>query len=293
MTNHRLCAIVRMSNLMAIIPPSHLFIAHSRKFVVEVPMTEEVVAASLFEYGPLDTFEVIVNRIVQGTRHTEESIAGKVVHPSFIREHGRYTIHAGYRHILLGMNREIEFSHNDEIVDGECSFRCKYLWRVLDEFAEELGRRQPTSPSFRSQVLNPIVQRQFRGVPDNNSDHLKQVIEGIWYPSTHGQILDVVHEYYLSIDPLHPQHRLRFLRHTLYVPQVRLSLQYLSRKPCSKEAYQSAMLLFLTKDSRDSDRLTCEEEEFIKSQDLSRVYGRLIEREVSSHHQCSVKALGT
>jgi hypothetical protein len=53
------------------------------------------------------------------------------------------------------------------------------------------------------------------------------------------------------------------------------------------------MLLLLTKEFRDSDRLTCKEEEFIKSQDLSLVYGRLIEHKVSSHHQYSVKALGT
>jgi hypothetical protein len=88
----------------------------------------------------------------------------------------------------------------DKLESHNCMFRATYLIKVPDCFADELQRfaGKPTmSPvRFRSQVLNPILQRQRQGVYDHEPGMVK--VDA-------GETLSAAAAYYLKVDPLEPR----------------------------------------------------------------------------------------
>ena len=144
------------------------------------------------------------------------------------------TIHAGYARVLHGFHREIDFITKDSKArPGEYQagwfFRAQYLIKVLDAFAKELEEatrhqrmlnEDTVLPAhlFRSRVLNPIIQRQSRGFPDNTST-IREVA---------GETPEEAEYFYLHIDPLDPRFIPRCLRGLLYVAPVRFGMVYFS-----------------------------------------------------------------
>ena len=196
-----------------------------------------------------------------------------------------YRIHAGYRRLLLGFTREIEFMTVDKLKSHNCLFRATYLIKVLDLFAGELVRHSAATADFsgyRSQVLNPILQRQVRGVYDHEAEMVRLSV---------GDTLEDAAKFYLSWDPLETKHINILLRGILYIWPVRLSFALLSRKATSAlydlgRTNTEALLM---------DRRKVKDEEFLKStylydwerrivdlEGLERFYQDLVEPIVSS-----------
>jgi hypothetical protein len=191
--------------------------------MVEVPWDKKQLDATLFEYGMDDVIEIKVAIILRPLMLIDSR--------SMLAEFDSYKIHAGYCHILLGFNREIAFVTQDGLKDEDCRFRCQYLMRVLDAFAQELRDRKVENPAyFRSQVLNPILQRRFWGAGDNDPRGLKFAFE--WTPLEATQ-------WYLERDPLDPMHCTKVLHSLLYIPEVRLSLRLYALK-CVDRDYKKA-----------------------------------------------------
>ena len=184
--------------------------------------------SSLFEYGERDVFTIHVHKV---ERKAGTSVAQKeLTEPKGkeVKKGTRYRIHSGYLRVLLGFNREIEFMTKDKIKSQNCLFRATYLQMILDLFAMELNRVPAANPwRFRSQVLNPILQRQLRGILDEEQGAVKAEV-GL-------TVTDAAH-FYLRKDPLDPHHVSNLLRQLLYVWPVRLSLGFIGRE-CSDMAW--------------------------------------------------------
>ena len=85
-----------------------------------------------------------------------------------------------------------------------CLFRATYLSQILDYFVVELPRMQMSSPvSLRSQVLNPILQHELRGVLDHELELVKLEVGGTW---------ELAGIFYLTPNPLDPTHTNEVLR---------------------------------------------------------------------------------
>jgi len=143
-----------------------------------------------------------------------------------------FHVHAGYRRVLAGFLREIEFNFKDGINTHYATWRAIYLQMVLDCFAEELIAKGQgkTSGLFRSQALNPLLQRQLRGIDDHETRHIKYSV---------GHTPDDAASFYLKDDPLDPRNIGRVLRNILYIWSIRLSLGMLGTK-LREEGYWKA-----------------------------------------------------
>lgn len=130
-----------------------------------------------------------------------------------------YEIHCGYRPFLLGLIREIEFMTEDKLSTHNCLFRAVYLIMVLDQFAEELNDAyMPVPERWRSRVLNPLLQRQLRGVSDHEPEAVKNEV---------GDTLEASAQFYLTLDPLDPTLSGRLRKNILYIWHVRMSFMFL------------------------------------------------------------------
>ena len=112
---------------------------------------------------------------------------------------------------------------------------------VLDLFVEELNRIPPSAPHlFRSRVLNPILQRQLRGVSDHEPKAIRKEIK--FGKDARVSIADAA-SFYLAKDPLDQSLSRTMLRNLLYVWSVRLSLGYLLPKSgkCTEVAFEWAL----------------------------------------------------
>jgi hypothetical protein len=145
-----------------------------------------------------------------------------------------YKIHMGYYRVLMGFLREIEFMTKDKLKSHNCLFRATYLSKVLDYFVEELPRIPKKTPErFRSQALNPLLQRQLNGVLDHEAKMVKAEV---------GESRKEALSFYLLEDPLHPDHCDFLRRNLLYVWPVRLSLGFiLTSNPCTENSFKSAL----------------------------------------------------
>ena len=107
----------------------------------------------------------------------------------------------------------------DKLQSHNCLFRATYLMMVLDLFVEELPKMVPgTAARFRSCALNPLLQRQLRGIIDTQAGMVETEV---------GKTLGDSAKFYLVKDPLDPAHIHATLRNILYVWPVRLALLYL------------------------------------------------------------------
>ena len=172
----------------------------------------------LFEYHEKELFTLWVYPIV---RNKNLTVADKQLKPAGRKEWATgktYKIHAGYYRVLAGFILEIQFMEESNLRSHNCLFRATYLSMVLDEFAEELNRIQASSPwRFRSRALNPLLQRQLRGVHDDDALQVKMEV---------GQSAQEAAKFYLELDPLDPALINQVMRNILYVWPVRLALEY-------------------------------------------------------------------
>lgn len=193
-----------------------------------------------------------------------------------------YSIPRAYHRVLLGFIREINFVAEDQIENPDCHFRAHYLIKVLDSFAEELknpGDKESLKirPSqFRSKVLNPILQRQRRGVKDNESTDVQSVV---------GNTVDDAHDFYLTSDPLYAEEGHLTLRNLVYLPSVRLSYLFLHAK-CPQvnwEIYHKNTELLMTHrqemradDTWDDSILNAVEVKMIEEEESRHLYGKML-----------------
>jgi hypothetical protein len=129
----------------------------------------------------------------------------------------RFVINGGYYRVILGFQREIALVLEDGEHNEGCLFRAMYLLRVLDRFAEELfdaGANSITT-NWRSRVLNPLLQRQLRGIYDHDTVAIKKLV---------GATLEEAATFYLTDDPLDHNAGRRLRRSLLSLWQVRWSL---------------------------------------------------------------------
>lgn len=94
--------------------------------------------------------------------------------------------------------------------------RRSYARRVLDKVGEELSGRSEDGFRFRSTVLNPILQRYLRGVPDSYTPSIRAAISGDEEPT----IRDVT-AFYLARDPIDIDNVETYIRNLLYIPESR------------------------------------------------------------------------
>jgi hypothetical protein len=254
-----------------------------------ITVPEEEISRALFERGREETVKIVVSRILRPPRAVFKR--GEISDSrTLISGHqSPHLIHAGYHRVLLGLIREIEFLSVDKIEDPKCKFRAHYLVKILDAFAEELedpgdkGYILTNTPHlFRSQVLNPILQRQRLGVYDNEPNDVKQAV---------GTKNNDAYIFYLTDDPLHPKWANLTLRNILYIPSVRLSLSFAS-SVCHSQGWNNVhhnTKLMLTKrrsmeeqGSWDDSILYDFEIETLSREHLRNLYDRLIKISVRS-----------
>ena len=196
-------------------------------------MSDAASAPPLWDYTPTATCVIEVYRL---SSHSPTQEKRETTDPnSRHRGPGKvYQIPAGYRRVLMGFLREIEFMTKDKLRSHNCLFRAVYLTKVLDMFVDELKRIKPATPDrFRSRVLNPILQRQLRGVLDQEAMAVKSEV---------GDKLEEIGEFYLKEDPLDTRLTNKMLRNILYVWPVRLSLGYInSNEKCTETAFTTAI----------------------------------------------------
>jgi len=192
-----------------------------------------------FDYGEEETMEIEVCRAIRNPRAVVPP-GGELDPQTFYSgcQWFQYCIHAGYRRVLFAFLQEIGMVCRKELPVDECGFRGRYLAKVLDSFVKELEHHQRKSESFlspeagvdfntvephlfRSRVLNPILQRQLRGIPDNESALVKKAV---------GTTMAAAQEFYLSLDPLHPNLARRMFKNLLYISPVRSSLVFFNRQ---------------------------------------------------------------
>jgi hypothetical protein len=188
-------------------------------------------AETLFKYGEDDLCEVIVQGVVHGEDAPDKAQDLEPPTTAQLLTARRYKIHAGYYGVLLGFLREIHLVNGDGVKGERSLFRAIYLLKILDHFAKELpGITVDTRSRWRSRALNPILQRQLRGVSDQEAGMVKAEV---------GKTLEAAVEFYLVRDPICPESVRWRLRNILYVFPVRWSLGHL-KIAGSQENYDDA-----------------------------------------------------
>ena len=122
-----------------------------------------------------------------------------------------------YVQLIDQFNREDEHGERDK--HHESLRRQSYVRQVLDAVGRELKRCGKGGASFRSKVLNPILQRYLRGVPDCYTPSVRAAISGDQEPT----ITDAT-AFYLSQDPVDPVHIPHYRRNLIYIVESRWHL---------------------------------------------------------------------
>ena len=184
-----------------------------------------------FEEGDLCTVIVqpIARQLGQLSRFGKEYVIGPQI--GDLGSPTEYQLHPGYRRVLAGLTREIEFMTTDKLSSHLVVFRAVYLIKVLDCFADELQtmpRRMPQR--FRSRALNPILQRQMRGLADHEGAALREAI---------GNIPENVAKFYLTWDPLSDPGVKSWQENFIYDWPVRASFSLLKKSNVREEDYEA------------------------------------------------------
>lgn len=149
---------------------------------------------------------------------------GEILNPNELKKGNpvSFMMAKGYQRVLLGFLREIEFATVEDIQVPQCTSRARYLVKVVDAFVREMKNaddrkalKDQSPAQFRSRVLNPILQRQRCGVPDNEPMKVQSAV---------GPTDRDAREFYLTCDPLHSSEADMTLGNLLYLPSVRLSI---------------------------------------------------------------------
>jgi hypothetical protein len=135
-----------------------------------------------------------------------------------------YKIHRGYYRVLKGFLKEIDLAYSEGANDQACLFRGVYLLKILDHFTNELRERNTEDESsWRSRVLNPLLQRQLHGICDQDSGKIRRQV------GSDAAAAAAAAAFYLTLDPLDPDMIPRLLYGILHVSPVRWSLGYIHR----------------------------------------------------------------
>jgi hypothetical protein len=195
-----------------------------------------------------------------------------------------YSIHRGYLRVIKGFLREIKLMYKERVKEHNCLFRATYLLKILDHFAQELPSIAKGAESrWRSRALNPLLQRQLLGVPDQEPNLVRIMV---------GSSKDEAAAAYLTRDPLDPSEVQNLLRRILYVWPVRWSLSYLYKK-ATAESYASSrentVSLFwerrgVSDEEYDACSLCSYEEAVIRAEDLEVHYKSLLSAGVGRLH---------
>ena len=127
--------------------------------------------------------------------------------------------------------------HGDYNDGHEALRRQSYARRVLDEVGKEFMKyfkewnRTRNFAGIRFRVLNPILQRYLRGVPDAYTPVVCAAISGADAPT-----IREVTEFYLSKDPVDLTAVSLYHRNLLYIPKSRWHLTILMGKADLKDA---------------------------------------------------------
>ena len=106
----------------------------------------------------------------------------------------------------------IESKHGELDTGHESLRRFTYVQATLDAFGRELDRYRGEPAAFRSKILNPILQRQIRGVPDAYAPSIRNAVA----PGVEKLTIKDVTSFYLGVDVLDPK----------YCPSLRRNLIY-------------------------------------------------------------------
>lgn len=180
---------------------------------------DQLPIGTLFQYDTKKVFSFKVSKIVRKKNETLKKRELEFHSEEDLEKPTTYVIHFGYLRVLAGFLQEIQFMEDDKLQSHNCLFRATYLSMILDMFVEELPRIPAKTPwRFRSRVLNPLLQRQLRGIHDDDPTQVEMEVG-------HGRA--AAGKFYLELDPLDPKLANQMLRNILYIWQVRLSLGYL------------------------------------------------------------------
>jgi hypothetical protein len=191
---------------------------HSRKWVVSLKDTVE--PDQLFKYTDTETCTVVLRRVGSRIDPGRDLTLVEPLEANLGRPY-EHEVHAGYRSCLAGFLREIDIMIKGEDSSHNILFRGTYLTKVLDRFGDELFKpraKNVTGPMFRSKVLNPILQRQMRGVTDYEASAVQLAV---------GTTTQEVADFYLRHDPLAQSNRIARLHNSIYIWPVRLSFMFL------------------------------------------------------------------
>jgi hypothetical protein len=109
-----------------------------------------------------------------------------------------------------------EDKHGGHNNGHEAVRRQSYARDVLEAVGKELRRIKGDYTLFRSKVLNPILQRYLRGVPDSYTPSIRAAISGDDEPT----IADAT-KFYLAKDPVDPVYLPHYRRNLLYIVESR------------------------------------------------------------------------
>ncbi|KAF9643091.1 hypothetical protein BDM02DRAFT_3192226 [Thelephora ganbajun] len=206
---------------------------YSQMYLVELVDNEDddgkMEEESLFSYDYQSLCTIKVYNIIQKLNLMEEQkqiialTCGELTAPK------TYEIHRGYCRVLTGFLREIKLMTDGLQKDHNCLFHGTYLMIVLDFFVLDLrGITEGVEAEWRSAALNPLLQRQLRGLQDQETGMIKMDV---------GRTLDEVEEFYLKKDPLDPDNIKELLRSLVYIWPVQWSLGHLRKETNHRESY--------------------------------------------------------
>ena len=120
-----------------------------------------------------------------------------------------------------------EDKHGREDGGHEAVRRMNYAQRMLEAFGKELEGYKGAQEDFRSKVLNPVLQRQLRGLPDSYAPPLIDYMSGKAYSKV---TLANATAFYLSVDPLDPGCIPSYRRNLVYIREARWHLLVLKKE---------------------------------------------------------------
>ena len=125
-----------------------------------------------------------------------------------------------YARLIHQFILEVKHGKGDE--SHEALRRTAYAERMLEAFGRELEGYKGKKENFRSKVLNPVLQRQLRGIPDNYAGPLRDIM------AVGGEV--TIHNasaFYLRADPLKPRCIPSYRRNLIYIREARWHLMIL------------------------------------------------------------------
>jgi len=245
-------------------------VAYARKWVVALKDTVE--PDQIYAYDDSTELTVVLRPVIGDPDSADKGIVDPVEED--LADPIEHVVHGGYRPCLTGFIREIEFMVKGEDKSHNTLFRGTYLTKILDMFSEELMNRprRQVKTRFRSKALNPILQRQMRGLTDYESGAIRDAA---------GETAEKVATFYLMRDPLDQASRIEMLHNSMYIWPVRHSYVYLNKKvPYDGFNHTMRNTLTLYRDIKSNwiaGKLTRVERRILEKEGNERVYAELLE----------------